>query len=325
MTYHQLAALIVKELTPLYGDREAVALQRYLFTALTGRSMTELLPVYREEAGDELADAVHRSVRQLKEQVPVQYITGKAWFCDLELDVNPHVLIPRPETEEMVMKIVSETDKNQPYRILDIGTGSGAIAIALAALLPKAIVTAIDISQHALDTAAANAHKNKLKVDFLKADILHWDPANASKKKESFQKQANYQPNQHPNEQLYKLFYEQPTNQPANLNFDLIVSNPPYVKRSEMEVMSANVTLHEPHLALFVDDNDPLLYYRSIVNFAHHNLKPGGNLWFEINESEGSNMLELFTGSGFEDVSLLNDMSGKHRFIRASNYINQRR
>lgn len=321
MTYHQLAALIVKELTPIYGDREAVALQRYLFTALTGHTITELLPKYREEVGDQLVEAVNRSIGLLKEQVPVQYIIGKAWFCDLELEVNPSVLIPRPETEEMVMKIVNETDKNEPYRILDIGTGSGAIAIALAAHLPNAIVTAIDISQHALDTAAANAHKNKVKVDFMKTDILQWDPAKASSPNQSTNGSLNQQLHEQPKEQHTKHSYDQLTND----KFDLIVSNPPYVKRSEMEIMPSNVTLHEPHLALFVDDADPLLYYRSIVNFAHHNLQPAGNLWLEINESEGPNMLELFIGTGFEHIALLEDMSGKHRFIRAANYLHPRR
>ncbi len=324
MTYHQLAALIVKELTPLYGDREAVALQRYLFTALTGRSMSELLPVYRDEAGDELADAVYRSLRQLKDQVPVQYITGKAWFCDLELDVNPHVLIPRPETEEMVMKIVNETDKNKPCHILDIGTGSGAIAIALAALLPKASVTAIDISQHALDTAAANAHKNKVNISFLLTDILQWNPEQKIHNTEQTNNNSAPSPRTPLDNPSIKTRGSGTAHNPEPL-FDLIVSNPPYVKRSEMEVMPANVTLHEPHLALFVDDTDPLLYYRAIVNFAHLNLQSGGNLWFEINEGEGTNMLELFAGSGFKDVSLLDDLSGKHRFIRATNYINTRR
>jgi release factor glutamine methyltransferase len=196
------------------------------------------------------------------------------------------VLIPRPETEELVEFILSEVrnHKSEVSQILDIGTGSGCIAIALKKNLPDANVSAIDISDEALLIAKANAILNQTIVNFLRADIL--SPISPKNKSEG--------------------------------TFDIIVSNPPYVRISEKEKMSKNVLDYEPHLALFVNDNDPLLFYKAIAEFALENLSPNGKLYFEINEALGAEIKKLLEEKGFKNVEVKKDMSGKERMTVAS-------
>lgn len=220
-------------------------------------------------------------VTRLKNQEPIQYILGITCFYDLDFNVTPDVLIPRPETEELVERILSR-HRQQGIRILDIGTGSGCIAVTLAAHLPEARVVAADVSPGALATAAGNAAKNKVTVHFIETDIL-----------------------------ARKALEDIPG------VFDVIVSNPPYVKLSEKESMEANVLNYEPHLALFVTDSDPLLFYRSIARFGNEKLRKGGSLYFEINAQYGNEVAGLLEEEGYTDIEIIKDIPGKDRIIQA--------
>jgi len=233
-------------------------------------------------------------LNQLKEHKPIQYILGHTEFYGLKIRVNEHVLIPRPETEELVEEIILGTKGKgldvSKLNILDIGTGSGCIAIALKKNIPDANVSAIDISDDALLIAKANAIMNQTQINFLRGDILSPLPS------------------------------PPPTGEGkrARASFDVIVSNPPYVRISEKSAMSKNVLDYEPHVALFVDDNDSLIFYKAIADFALRNLSPNGKLYFEINESLGMDVKKLLLEKGFRNVEVKKDMSGKDRIVFAS-------
>ena len=230
------------------------------------------------------AQLILNALEFLKKEVPVQYILGETEFFGLPFKVNKHVLIPRPETEELVSWILNEFKKHDTYlRILDIGTGSGCIAITLAKHLPNVEVCALDISKEALKVAKENAKLNEVNVTFFECDIL-----------ESF----SY------NLDIFKC------------GFDIIVSNPPYVRNQEMSKMRANVLQYEPHTALFVSDDRPLTFYEAISRFAASNLKVGGSLFFEINEYLGTDMTRLLSQHGFIDIELKQDIFKKNRMIR---------
>ena len=218
------------------------------------------------------------AVRRLLVGEPVQYVTGMARFNDLLIKVSPAVLIPRPETEELVQKICTTLPKEASFRIWDIGTGSGCIAIALAKLFPDAEVIAFDVSDEALQVAKENAESNGVKVTFVHDDVTH--------------PQSDY------------------FNQPV----DLVVSNPPYVCDSERAAMEANVLDWEPETALFVPVDDPLRFYRQILALAKTQLNPEGQVWFEINERMGKEMLLLCREMGFAEAEVLEDYVGKQRF-----------
>lgn len=220
------------------------------------------------------------AVERLKKNEPIQYIIGDTEFYGLELKVTPSVLIPRPETEELVDLIIKSSKEESNISILDIGTGSGCIAIALAKHLPNADIFALDVSPEALKIAEQNAEINNVEVTFMEADILDW----------------NFE----------------------DLQFDVIVSNPPYVRELEKEAMSANVLDHEPHLALFVDDDDALLFYKTISDVAAKVLKPNGLLYFEINENLGKDTVELLSDSGCFNAELKKDIFEKDRMIKAN-------
>ena len=222
------------------------------------------------------------ALSQLKQERPIQYILGKAHFCDLEFGVDENVLIPRPETEELVYWILNEVQqrtRQEGLRILDIGTGSGCIAISLAKNLPNAKVYALDISKKALQIAQQNAVDNKVDIVFLEADILSM---------EGFKDK-----------------------------FDVIVSNPPYVRELEKKEMKNNVLEHEPGLALFVSDGDPLIFYKKITLFALNHLKTSGMLFFEINQYLGEEMKQLLEAGNFSEIELRKDMYGNDRMLKA--------
>lgn len=215
----------------------------------------------------------------LKKQKPIQYILGATEFYGLVMLVNENVLIPRPETEELVELILRNSDSNSELKILDIGTGSGCIPIALKANLPKATVSAIDVSEKALATAQNNAILNKIEVSFIVTDILKTED--------------------------------------LGNKYDVIVSNPPYVRHLEKSELKMNVLGFEPHLALFVTDEDPLVFYRKIIELATRNLNPNGRLYFEINQYLSLETLGLFNGKGFNSVQLHKDIYGNDRMISA--------
>ena len=217
----------------------------------------------------------------LKNEIPVQYLLGTTSFYDLNFEVNKNVLIPRPETEELVDWIVQDNKKSEnSIKILDIGTGSGCIAISLAKNIPNSKITAIDISEKALKIAQKNAIKNNVAATFLKKNIL---------------KISNL-------EQI----------------FDIIVSNPPYVRNLEKNEIKKNVLDYEPHLALFVDDDDALIFYRTIATLALKNLSENGKLYFEINQFLGLETVQLLEKLGYKNIELRKDIYGNDRMIKAS-------
>jgi release factor glutamine methyltransferase len=229
-------------------------------------------------------------LEELKKEIPVQYLLGKTSFYGLEFEVNSTVLIPRPETEELVEWIIESQKsevgsgkwdvESEKFKILDIGTGSGCIAISLAKNIPNAQVFAIDVSEKALATAHKNAEINEVNVTFLKKNILETED--------------------------------------LGQQFDIIVSNPPYVRELEKVEIKKNVLDNEPHLALFVDDNDALIFYRKIAELALKNLSPNGQLFFEINQYLGKEMMELLEKMNFKNVELRKDIYENDRMIRGT-------
>ncbi len=219
----------------------------------------------------------------LQHEKPIQYITGEAWFYGLQFEVNENTLIPRPETEELVEWIIeSQKSKvqSQKCEILDIGTGTGCIPISLKTNLPQANVSAIDVSEKALEVAKRNAVSNRVDISFIQADILEVEDL------------SQY--------------------------FDIIVSNPPYVRNLEKQEIKKNVLDYEPHLALFVEDTDALLFYRKIAQLALKNLSPNGLLFFEINQYLGKETVELLDNLGFKNIELKKDIYGNDRMIKCS-------
>ncbi|MEL1248602.1 peptide chain release factor N(5)-glutamine methyltransferase [Flavobacterium helocola] len=219
---------------------------------------------------------------QLQQDKPIQYITGEAWFYGLQFEVNENTLIPRPETEELVEWILySPIIKHpSPINILDIGTGTGCIPISLKVNLPQANVSAIDVSEKALEVAKRNATANKVEINFILTNILEVED--------------------------------------LNQHFDIIVSNPPYVRNLEKQEIKKNVLDYEPHLALFVEDTDALLFYRKIAQLALKNLTPNGLLFFEINQYLGIETVELLENLGFKNIELKKDIYGNDRMIKCS-------
>ena len=268
-------------LTVKFPQREAEQLMRILLEDLFGIDLKRQL-MNPELRIDEFQHfQLEQAVKRLLAGEPVQYVTGMARFGDILIKVSPSVLIPRPETEEMVQKICASMPKEKPMRIWDIGTGSGCIAIALAKHFENAEVIAFDVSEDALKIAKRNAESNGAKVTFVQDDIMN--PTSG--------------------------FFAHPV--------DLVVSNPPYVCESERAAMEANVLDWEPETALFVPDDDPLLFYRQILALAKNQLNPQGQIWFEINERMGEEMLSLCREMGFAIAEILEDFAGKPRICYA--------
>lgn len=267
-------------LTQRYPQREAEQLMRILLEDLFDIDLTQemLHPDLRIEE-DQYA-LLKGAVEKLLEGMPVQYVTSVARFDGLTLQVDPSVLIPRPETEELVLHAVKDVPADRPLRLWDVGTGSGCIAIALKQRLSQAAVLAIDRSEQALALAKRNAERNEVEVEFIQDDVLN------------------------PTSPLW----EEPV--------DLVVSNPPYVRESERIAMESNVLEHEPQEALFVPDDDPLRFYRQILRLAYPQLPNEGCVWFEINEAMGEEMLHLCREMDYEGA-LFEDFAGKTRFCKA--------
>ncbi|MDE6339843.1 MAG: peptide chain release factor N(5)-glutamine methyltransferase [Muribaculaceae bacterium] len=277
ITIAQLGRCIESQLSPIYGIGEAKAMTRLIFHSLKGWGFTDLVIHSDNIATPYLIESVNKILDRLKNKEPLQYILGEAYFYGLNLKVSPETLIPRPETAELVDMIVKDFSHEKDLRVLDIGTGSGAIAIALSRNLPFAEVSAIDISSGAITIARENASALKARVSFDVSDIFDYHPDAGS--------------------------------------FDIIVSNPPYIDESEKSDMDDNVLVYEPHTALFVPDDDPLKYYRTISLVAKSALSAEGALYFEINPRHAAELKELLVSEGFIDIELLKDISGKVRFI----------
>ena len=294
-----------KRLTTVYDDSEAKAVARYLLEIRYGLTLTDILCGKVETLAEEELNAL---LNRLLQGEPVQYVTGVAEFGGRRFHVEPGVLIPRPETAELCQWIIDEEGRRTKEEgemkeerggsILDIGTGSGCIACTLAAELPESKVTAWDISDEALRIAQQNAQNIGVNIFFEKVDILSISRATAP-------------PRHHTTETLLT---------PHSSKYKIIVSNPPYICNKEREGMEQNVLNHEPSLALFVPDEDPLLFYRAITRFATTALQDGGNLYFEINPLYAAPLEQLMQEEGFSDIRFRHDSFGKQRFARGTFY-----
>lgn len=283
MTYSNLW----QRLLPHYDEREAKAVVRTLVEELFQLTLTDLYAGGLDNLTTAEQQRLETSLQQLEAGIPVQYVTGTARFFGRDYVVNPHVLIPRPETEVLCKTILSVYNQSYcalqppvPLRVLDIGTGSGCIAVTLALDLWNSSVSAWDVSGEALLTARENAHRLQAQVNFEWHDVLSLDEAAL-----------------------------------AATPFDIIVSNPPYVCDHERKDMTEQVLAHEPHTALFVPDNDPLLFYRAIANYGTTHLNPHGLLAFEINPLFAKEMCEMLESKGYEQVEVKTDQYGKERVV----------
>ena len=272
-----IARQISEGLSGCYAAGEVTALTRILATELLGVSQMTYFLKDSVTLTTEQESLLDNAIERLKKQEPIQYILGYSDFCGLRFKVTQATLIPRPETSELVEWIASEATGKAS--ILDIGTGSGCIAVSLANKMPQSNVTAWDISTDALAVAAENSKANKCTVSFEQVDILAYEP--------------------------------------ADKHFDIIVSNPPYIKENEKEAMHSNVLHWEPHTALFVPDNDPLLFYRTIAQKGLTMLRNGGRLYFEINRAHGKDTMEMLESLGYTDIELRKDFAENDRMIRA--------
>lgn len=274
----ELQALMKKELTGLYPERELNAIVKGIFLHLTGLSTAQLV-LEKERKLDE-ADIFYlqRALKRLKDHEPLQYITGVAHFHGLEFKVDKRVLIPRPETEELVQWVFEEISGPEDTKVLDIGTGSGCIAISISKKLPGSEVHAIDISEAALTLAKENASRLGADISFGLVDILR-------------------------NEAIESLG-----------SFDIIISNPPYVTMEDKQLMQKNVVDHEPGLALFVEE-DPLIFYKAIIDFAKEHMRDKGKLFFECNEKYVGQVAQLLEKEKFSNIRQRRDMQGKYRMV----------
>lgn len=279
------------ELNDSYENDELETIIAYCFEFYLKMNRADLITQENKTVSESELLKFNFAIKELKKHKPIQYVLGEADFYRLKFKVNEHVLIPRPETEELVHLIIkdiesapSPLERAGVRSILDIGTGSGCIPIALKKNISSAKVTAMDVSEEALEVAKQNARLNGVEVEFLLNDIL----------------------NQATNNQ-----------QPAN-SFDIIVSNPPYICISEKESMNKNVLDYEPHLALFVENDNPLLFYNAICDYALKHLNKDGKIYFEINQSLGSETKNLLENKGFKNVELIKDLSNNNRILRGN-------
>ena len=269
---------INENLSGSYTTGEISTLTRIIATELLGMSQMAFYLKDDITLTAEQQTLLDNAIERLKKQEPIQYILGYSDFCGLKFKVTPATLIPRPETSELVEWIASEANGNGS--ILDIGTGSGCIAVSLAHKLPQSKVTAWDISPDALAVATENSKANGCAVEFEEIDILAYKPTGEL--------------------------------------FDIIVSNPPYIKENEKAEMHSNVLDWEPHTALFVPDNDPLLFYRTIAKKGLTLLKSGGTLYFEINRAHGTETMEMLVDYGYTNIELRKDFADNDRMIKAT-------
>jgi release factor glutamine methyltransferase len=282
MTITNIEKVFVEDLTGLYGPEESASIAWLVIGFVCKINRTQYLNNKNNDLRDEELSLFYTILTELRKGVPVQYVLGETEFYGSVFKVDRSVLIPRPETEELVDWVLKDLkpfpNNTSPFKILDVGTGSGCIAITLKRYLPQARVFGLDISAGALETARGNAELNQVEVTFLHGDIL--EPAISER-------------------------------------FDIIVSNPPYVTMGEKHQMHSNVVDYEPHNALFVPDNDPLIYYSAIADFALNNLSPNGVLFLEINENLGPETVSLLRSRRFKDIELKKDLRDKDRMIKA--------
>ncbi|MBC7937928.1 MAG: peptide chain release factor N(5)-glutamine methyltransferase [Rhizobacter sp.] len=281
MQLREFYNLFLTELKPLYGYGETSAVSAMIFEHFVGKSKGDIIIDPHHIIEKEKVSLLENALLQLKRQVPVQYVIGHAWFAGLKFKVSPAVLIPRPETEELVKEVVSYIKTNGNSSLLDIGTGSGCIPITVKKEFPETNVSAIDISGDALSVARENALANNVTIQWLQQDFLeahHWERLS---------------------------------------QYDVIVSNPPYIPENEKELLDANVTAHEPHIALFVSDKRALIFYEKIAAFGAEHLAKNGCIFMETHEFFANEVGLYFSGAGYKTV-IKKDIFGKERMVMAS-------
>lgn len=281
MTIRDAKQAIIQAIEPIYANREAVNIATILLEDLTGFSKMNQFLQKQSILSEEIIGQLNECILRLSNGEPIQYIIGKAWFMELELIVNAHTLIPRPETEELVDALIKylKDKRNKKVQILEIGAGSGCIPIAIAKYYPEATITSVDISENALTVARKNAHNIGVEINWIQLNFLN-------------------------SQEWEKLGV-----------FDIIVSNPPYIRKAEAATMHSNVLAFEPHTALFVEDNDPLVFYKAIHDFSINHLNKEGAVFVEINEELGNETVSLFNIN--YRVEIKKDMQNKDRMIMA--------
>ncbi len=275
---HPIYTYIRQELSGYYPDAEAAALAKYILTEKFQLSALDLYAGKDMNFSSENLSEVNDILMRLKSYEPLQYIMGETWFCGFRFKVTPSVLIPRPETSELIDWIVDD-NKREKISVLDIGTGSGCIPISLSLMMNSPVVSAWDISEQALSVASENARMNNVDIAFSRVDVLSTDI--------------------------------------PDIKTDIIVSNPPYITDSEKTDMERNVLEWEPGLALFVPDDDPLRFYRRIAEIGIDILNCEGLIYFEINRAYGKETVEMLSSMGYRNIELRKDLSGNDRMIKA--------
>ena len=278
MTVNELYRSFLKELSDSHDVHEAATITSMIFEYVSGINKYALIKTPDAILPTEQINLIHESLAALKKNKPVQYITGEAWFYKIKFKVSPAVLIPRPETEELVAVVIDALKNKSGIQLIDIGTGSGCIAIAIKKNVPDVSVTAIDVSSEALIIAKQNALAEKTAIRFIQNDFLSKE------------------------------------NQDDLGEYDIIVSNPPYIPQAEEKRMDKNVTEYEPHLALFVDDTRPLIFYERISDFSNKYLKNNGMIFLETHEKFAGKVAALFDSGAFRS-EIKKDISGKKRMI----------
>jgi len=283
MTFNEARTEIVKQVSSVYDSEEAKNIADLVVEHISGLTRMEQISSKKNYLTCEQLDEADHLTERLKKNEPVQYVLGYAWFAGMKFTVNKNVLIPRPETEELADWIVKDilSTEQLAASIIDVGTGSGCIPVALKKKLPLTDVSAIDVCSEALFVATENAITHEAFINFLLLDFLE------EKKWEELGR------------------------------YNIIVSNPPYVKTSEAAAMHERVKIFEPHLALFVQDDDALIFYKKLGLFARKHLLPGGSIYVEINEAHAQDVVACFTNAGLKSVTVKKDMQGKERMVKA--------
>ena len=278
MTIKDLYNKYFIELKDLYQTGEATAITKIMFEHFAKISGSDMIINAKKELDNDIEHLLQNALLQLKDHVPVQHITGQAWFYNLNFEVNNAVLIPRSETEELVLEAINFLKGNEGKKVLDIGTGSGCIPISIKKNIANALITSVDVSRAAISVAEKNAAKNNVEINFVEMDFL--DEGN------------------------YKGLAE----------FDLIISNPPYIPENEKNILDKNVVDFEPQLALFVPNNNPLIFYKKILIFAENHLAKNGKILLETHEDFAIITSEIFIAAKYE-VEIKKDMQGKDRML----------
>ncbi len=281
MTVDESYKHFVKKLKSVYDDGEANNITDWVFESIASIKRLDRITDKQKQLNNLTVEQLNHALQQLLEHKPVQYVLGEAWFYKMKLKVNEKVLIPRPETEELVEWVVDEFKiQNSKLKILDVGTGSGCIAIALKKELPASEIFAIDVSKDALQVAMQNSQEHNAEINFMQIDFL--------------------------NEKSW-----------ASLSsFNIIISNPPYIPENEKRKLAKNVADHEPHVALFVNDSDPFIFYKEIAAFAEKNLKEQGKIFVELHESYANEVQQIFAEKNFT-TEIKKDIYGRERMICA--------